>query len=162
MTPTTRKRLHHEREVLGSRWREFHEVCTLCGSQTHTPATCHKVDDSIPSGEPVEHPPVPVRVLPPGFSYLSRRDGPHRPKVVARGQVWASVSGFAYYVDLVRSGHVTLVRYGSGSRERAVLRTRLRVTKLLGDKSWRFVRDGGTTPHVEHEATPKRKKRGRP
>ncbi len=140
----------HEREVLGVRWRHFNpEGCTLCGSRLHTEANCRKIDDSTPTGEPVLHPPtVPVRVLPPGFSYLALREAPKRPTKLAHGQVWTSAAGLVYYVDRLRGGFVTLMRFGLGEKTRICLRTRLRASKLLRDKSWRFVRQASSVPRL--------------
>lgn len=142
------RKLTHEREPLGVRWRHFNpEGCTLCGSHLHTASECRKIDDSLPAAQ-VLHPPVPVpvRVLPPGFSYLALREAPKRPTTLAIGQVWTSASGLVYYVDRLRGGFVTLMRYGLGDKQRIVLRTRLRSEKMLRDKSWRFVRQGKPQP----------------
>jgi len=146
-----KRKLRHEREVLGTRWRHFNpEGCTLCGSQLHTPPECDRIDDSLPSGEPVVHPArVPVRVLPPGFSYLAmREDAAKRPTELALGQVWTSAAGLVYYVDRLSRGCVTLLRFGMGENARICMRTRLRVEKLLRDKSWRFVRQAKQVPRL--------------
>jgi hypothetical protein len=117
------------------------QPCDTCGSSEHTTARCVGRDDLVlGTTSPGTNGPykgtLPVRVLPPGFSYLDRFDGEAKPKPEP-GQVWYSPLGKAYVLIRVRARVVTMKRRAAksfASRETTVAKSRLERTWYFGGR----------------------------
>lgn len=113
-------------------------LCETCGSREHSTALCMRRDDIVlgvetPSANGEYKGKLPVRVLPPGFSYLSRYAGEPLPKV-AKGQLWKKkngTSGFTWIVIKVERGFVSLWRRYKSNPFNTRGRTRVRHAHLI-------------------------------
>jgi len=104
-------------------------LCDLCGSRLHVTSGCTGRDDitlgtDFPGQNGKYKGDVPVRTVPPGWSFMDRYAETRLPRV-QKGQRWYSPDGTLYLVGAVKGQMVSLDRHG-----RTYLRVRIRLTTL--------------------------------
>jgi len=115
--------------------------CENCGSPLHKTARCTNRDDalmgvSLPGRNGEYQGPLPVRHLPPGFSFTDNPFAVVSSAQPAAGQVWRSPNGMLFAIHAVDESMVTIRRVKLGGATNMFPRVPL--TRFIA--RYRFVR----------------------